>query len=102
MKHNVWQANWKLALKELVRRNLVAGAEAEALIQNYDLLRRCETALRRWRNSKVDGLPSGAEQQERLSKRLGYKSGAIFLEQYNAARAGIHRFYEARLKSLVS
>jgi len=102
MKHNVWQANWKLALKELVRRNLVAGAEAEALIQNYDLLRRCETSLRRWRNSKVDVLPSGAEQQERLSKRLGYESGAIFLEQYNAARAGIHRFYEARLKSLVS
>jgi glutamine synthetase adenylyltransferase len=102
MKNDVWDPNWNVALGELVRRNLVSSADAESLAGGYEFLRRCETALRRWQNGKIDIIPGEQEEQRKLSKRLGYDSVEGFTSDYLAARETIHAFYEQRIRSLVS
>ncbi|HXY60209.1 MAG TPA: hypothetical protein VEH26_01250, partial [Chthoniobacterales bacterium] len=101
MKNDVWEPNWNAAVAELAGRNLVSASEASALARNYDFLRRCETTLRRWQNSKVDTLPTEQEEQRQFSKRLGYDNSEAFANDCRAARAAIHGFYDQKMKSLM-
>jgi glutamate-ammonia-ligase adenylyltransferase len=102
MQHDVWNPNWNGAVAEFIERNLVSTANGESLKRSYDILRRCETALRRWQNAKVDEIPSASPEQGKLSKRLGYESVDAFKSDYLGARDAIHTFYERSVKSLVS
>jgi len=101
MKNDVWEPNWTAAVAELVGRNLVSASEASALARNYNFLRRCETTLRRWQNSKVDTIPAEQDEQRKFSKRLGYDNSEAFANDYHAARAAIRGFYEQKMKSLM-
>ena len=97
MKHGVWERNWSVALAELVRRNAVSQDEATTLARDYDFLRRCETTLRRWQNSKVDQLPAAKEELRKFSKRLGYDDAERFSDKYQGARESIHAFYQRQM-----
>lgn len=102
MKNGVWESNWNTAVAELAGRNLISASEANTLARNYDFLRRCETTLRRWQNSKIDIIPAEQEEQRKFGKRLGYDNVEAFARDYRAARAAIHAFYEQKMKSLMA
>jgi glutamate-ammonia-ligase adenylyltransferase len=102
MKHKLWSASWDTALPKLIEQNVVSAPEGEGLARSYNFLRRCETALRRWQNSKVDVIPGDQDQQRKFTARLGYKNADSFEKDYRAAREGIHQFYTRHMQSSVT
>jgi glutamine synthetase adenylyltransferase len=58
-----------------------------------------ETALRRFENKNISTLPAAPEEQEKLAKRLGYKTVDLFAKEYRVARETIHALYQQYIKS---
>jgi len=78
---------------------VISEPDANKTTQSYELLRRCETALRRLEDKTVSTLPATSEEQLKLAKRLGYKDAERFIDEYRAAREIIHQLYNQYLKA---
>ena len=102
MRSGIWEPNWQRALIALREIEMVSDRDASNATQSYEVLRRTETALRRFENKNVSTLPSAPEEQEKLAKRLGYKDVDLFAKQYRAARETIHALYDRYLKARLS
>ncbi len=102
MKHGIWNPNWNGALRQLRGRDVLSDLEAADATHGYEFLRRVETALRRWENKSVSTLPADPIQQEKLVRRLGYKSANAFTKEYGDARSTIHRLYKGHIKTISS
>ena len=99
MRSGVWEANWEKALLALRNANVISNSAADKATASYGLLRRIETALRRFENKNVPALPAATEEQERLAKWLDYKKLEHFTKEYQAARDAIHAVYTRYVKS---
>ena len=102
MRSGIWEPNWQRALIALREIKMVSDRDASNATQSYEVLRRTETALRRFENKNVSTLPSAPEEQEKLAKRLGYKDADLFANQYRAARETIHALYDRYIKARLS
>jgi [glutamine synthetase] adenylyltransferase / [glutamine synthetase]-adenylyl-L-tyrosine phosphorylase len=98
MRENIWEPNWDRAVSELCGRGLLNDAEAKRLRQSYQLLRRCESGLRRYENKSISSLPSDPGEQQKLAVRLGYDSFENFRRDYVDARDTVHALYERKIK----
>jgi glutamate-ammonia-ligase adenylyltransferase len=99
MKAGVWEPNWSGAVEALLQAGDLTETEASVLKQSYGFLRRCETVLRRQDDTPVSSLPREAEEQLKLSRRLGLSSLDNFNARYFEARAGINRVYAAKMRT---
>lgn len=99
MRENIWEPNWERAVDRLRERGILSDAEAAKLKQAYGLLRRYESARRRYENKAVSTLPSDPGEQRKVSVRLGYDDFEAFRHDYNDAREAIHTLYEQQIKS---
>jgi glutamine synthetase adenylyltransferase len=88
-----------IALQE---NKMVSDRDASSATKSYELLRRAETALRRFENKNISTLPAAPEEQEKLAKRLGYKDVDLFAKEYRAARETIHTLYDRYIKIRLS
>jgi glutamate-ammonia-ligase adenylyltransferase len=102
MRSGIWEPNWQRALIALRVNKMVSDRDASSATQSYELLRRTETALRRFENKNISTLPGAPEEQEKLAKRLGYKDVDLFAKQYRVARETIHALYERYVKASLS
>ena len=102
MRSGIWEPNWQRALIALRENKMVSDRDASSATQSYELLRRTETALRRFENKNMSTLPGAPEEQEKLAKRLGYNDVDLFAKQYRAARETIHALYERYVKARLS
>ena len=102
MRSGIWEPNWQRALIGLREIKMVSDRDASNATQSYEVLRRTETALRRFENKNISTLPYAPEEQEKLAKRLGYKDVDLFAKQYRAARETIHALYNRYLKARLS
>ena len=98
MRSGIWEPNWQRALTRLNENNVISEQDANSATQSYELLRRAETALRRFENKNISALPPASEEQEKLPKRLGYKDVDQFAKEYGGARETIHALYERYIK----
>ena len=100
MREDIWEPNWDRAVSRLCERGgLFNEAEAKQLKQSYQLLRRCESGLRRYENKAVSSLPTDSDQQRKLAIRLGYDSWENFRRDYADARDTVHALYERKVKA---
>jgi len=99
MRTGIWESNWEKALSALQKQEVVTDADSAKLIRSYRLLRRIETALRRFENKNVSVLPSVADERQKLVKRLDYREVDLFEKDYLAAREIIHDLYQRRVKA---
>ena len=99
MRENIWEPNWDRAVSGLCGRGLFNDAEAKQLRQSYQLLRRCESGLRRYENKAVSSLPTDQGEQQKLAIRLGYDSFENFRRDYVDARDTVHALYERKIKA---
>ena len=99
MRSGIPEPNWKRAIALLREKNVISEPDANKTTQSYELLRRCETALRRLEDKTVSTLPATSEEQLKLAKRLGYKDAERFIDEYRAAREIIHQLYNQYLKA---
>jgi len=102
MRSGIWEPNWQRALTRLNENNVISEQDANSATQSYELLRRAETALRRFENKNISALPPATEEQEKLPKRLGYKDVDQFAKEYGGARETIHALYERYIKARLS
>ena len=102
MRSGIWEPNWQRALIALRENKMISDRDASNATQSYELLRRTETALRRFENKNISTLPAAPEEQEKLAKRLGYKDVDLFAKEYRAARETIHALYERSIKARLS
>jgi len=102
MRSGIWEPNWQRALIALRENKMVSDRDASSATQSYDLLRRTETALRRFENKNISTLSGAPEEQEKLAKRLGCKDVDLFAKQYRAARETIHALYDRYIKARLS
>ena len=102
MRSGIWEPNWQRALTRLNENNVISKQDANSAAQSYELLRRAETALRRFENKNISALPPASEEQEKLPKRLGYKDVDQFAKEYGGARETIHALYERYIKARLS
>jgi glutamate-ammonia-ligase adenylyltransferase len=93
MRASIWHPNWTEALTELTSQNILPGSDAGSLKRSYELLRRCESTLRRWENKTVSSLPGDQSVQRRLAVWLGFQDLETFLQSYDEARQTIHMIY---------
>ena len=98
MRENMWEPNWDGAVSGLCGRRLFNDAEARQLRQSYQLLRRCESGLRRYENKAVSSLPADRDEQQKLAIRLGHDSFESFRRGYVDARDAVHALYERKTK----
>jgi len=99
MREKIWEPNWDRAVNGLFERGLFNDAEAKQLKQSYQLLRRCESGLRRYENKAVSSLPTDQDEQRKLAIRLGCDSFANFRRDYVDARDTVHDLYERKIKA---
>jgi [glutamine synthetase] adenylyltransferase / [glutamine synthetase]-adenylyl-L-tyrosine phosphorylase len=99
MRTNIREPSWDRAVSGLCGRGLFNEAEAKQLRQSYQLLRRCESGLRRYENKAVSSVPTDQGEQQKLAIRLGYDSFENFRRDYVAARDTIHALYERKIKA---
>jgi len=78
---------------------LFNDAEANQLIQSYQLLRRCESGLRRYENKAVSSLPTDPDEQRKCAIRFGYDTFENFRRDYVRARNTVHALYEQKIKA---
>ena len=93
MRAGIWQPNWTAAVEELGRHGVFSPNELRDIRQSYDLLRRCESALRRWEDKTVSALPPDPGEQRKLAVRLDYANFEALRLEYQEARQTIHSFY---------
>jgi glutamate-ammonia-ligase adenylyltransferase len=99
MHENIWEPNWDCAVSGLCGAGLFNGVEARQLKLSYQLLRRCESGLRRYENKAVSSLPTDPGEQRKLAIRLGYDSLENFRRDYVSARDAVHALYERKIKA---
>src|SRR4029453_1196714 len=99
MSEGIWEPHWDRGVSGLYGRGLVNDAEAKQLRQSYQLLRRCESVLRRYENKAVSSLPTDSGEQRKLAVRLGYDSFENFCRDYVEARDTVHALYERKIKA---
>ena len=68
-------------------------SEAANLKTAYDLLRRCESVLRRREDKSVSILPAEEVEQRKVARWLGSETFESFQKEYSAARETIHGIY---------
>jgi [glutamine synthetase] adenylyltransferase / [glutamine synthetase]-adenylyl-L-tyrosine phosphorylase len=102
MRSGIWEPNWAKALGALQANNVIPEQAAIHATQSYNLLRRIETALRRFENKNVPSLPATTEEQKKLAKRLDYADADLFAKEYRAARETIHSLYERNVKAHIN
>jgi [glutamine synthetase] adenylyltransferase / [glutamine synthetase]-adenylyl-L-tyrosine phosphorylase len=98
MRESIWEPNWDRALTGLCGSGLFNNAEAKQLRQSYQLLRRCESGLRRYENKAISSLPTAQNEQQKLAIRLGYDSFENFRRDYVDARDTVRALYERKIK----
>jgi glutamate-ammonia-ligase adenylyltransferase len=98
MGSQLWRTNWSQAVTELGAAGHLSKEETTELKRAYDVLRRCESALRRYENTSASALPAEVNQQALLARRLGASSLEVFRQEYEAARLAIHQIYQRRVK----
>jgi len=98
MRENIWEPNWERAVDQLRERGVLNNGEAARVKKAYGLLRRYESALRRYENKAVSSLPRDPGEQRKVSVRLGYDDFETFRCDYLDARGGIHALYEQHVK----
>ncbi len=101
MRAGLWNPNWRDAMSALQEHGLVCGDEVVDARRSYELLRRCESALRRREMKNVSTLPADTDAQERLAVRLGYENPAAFASEYRDARRTIRNLYDRHVKSAI-
>jgi glutamate-ammonia-ligase adenylyltransferase len=99
MREGICEPNWERAVSGLSECGQFNEAERKQLQQSYQLLRRCESVLRRYENKAVSILPSDPNEQRKLAIRLGYDDFESFHRDYVDARDAIHALYERRIRS---
>ena len=99
MRGNIWEPNWERAVDQLRERGILNNAEAAKLKKAYGLLRRYESALRRYENKTVSALPRDAGEQRKVSVRVGYDDFEAFRRDYLDAREAIHALYEEHIRN---
>jgi glutamate-ammonia-ligase adenylyltransferase len=102
MRSGTWEPNWPRAVARLREQNVISAADASNAAKSYELLRRAETALRRFENKNVSTLPAALDEQEKLAKRLGYKNVDLFAKEYGKARETIRDLYHCYIKTKVN
>ena len=102
MRAGIWEPNWESAITRLLQNAVMSKNDADGAAESYRLLRRIETALRRFENKNVSTLPATPEEQARLSERLDYKAVDSFAKEYQAARETIHALYQRHLKPQIT
>jgi glutamate-ammonia-ligase adenylyltransferase len=100
MRIGIWDPTWRNALNLLRDNGAISADEAEVVLRSYELLRRCETVLRRWEIKNISVLPADPDEQRKLALRLGYESVAGFSKEYADARGAIHALYHRRVKTV--
>jgi glutamine synthetase adenylyltransferase len=98
MRADIWEPNWDRALSGLCGRGLFN--DGNQLRQSYEMLRRCESGLRRYQNKAVSSLPADQSEQQKLAIRLGSDSFENFRRDYFVARDSVHALYERKIKAL--
>src|SRR6266513_841925 len=99
MRENLWEPNWDRAVNGLRECGLFNDAEANQLRQSYQLLRRCESGLRRYENKAVSSLPIDPDEQRKCAIRFGYDTFENFRRDYVRARDTVHALYEQKIKA---
>src|SRR5947207_988725 len=99
MRKNIWEPNWDRAVNGLRECGLFNDAEAKQLRQSYQLLRRCESGLRRYENKAVSSLPTDPDEQRKCAIRFGYDTFENFRRDYVRARDTVHALYEQKIKA---
>ena len=99
MRENIWEPNWERAVDQLNAHGILNNADAARLKKAYALLRRYESALRRYENKAVSALPGDPSEQRKVSVRLGYDDFETFRRDYVGAREAIHALYERHIKA---
>jgi glutamate-ammonia-ligase adenylyltransferase len=99
IREKIWEPNWNRAVSKLCGSSLFNDVEARQLRQSYELLRRCESGLRRYENKAVSSLPTDQSEQRKLAIRLGYDSFGNFRRDYVGARDTVHDLYERKVKA---
>src|SRR5881392_903174 len=99
MRENIWEPNWDRAVHGLRECGLFNDAEAKQLRQSYQLLRRCESGLRRYENKAVSSLPIDPDEQRKCAIRFGYDTFENFRRDYVLARDTVHALYEQKIKA---
>ncbi len=93
MRTGIWEPNWERALTSLRENDVISDPDANRAAQSYELLRRVETALRRFENKNISTLPTAPDDQQKCAKRVGYKDVELFANEYRKARETIHALY---------
>jgi len=93
MRLGIWKPNWDHALTSLRENDVISDPDANSAAQSYELLRRVETALRRFENKNISTLPTAPDDQQKCAKRVGYKDVELFANEYRKARETIHALY---------
>ena len=99
MRENIWEPNWDRAVGSLCERGVLTDTELRQLKQSYQLLRRCESGLRRYENKALSSLPVDEGEQRKLAIRLGYDAFENFRRDYADAREAIHALYQRKIKA---
>ena len=98
MRADICEPYWERALSGLCGRGLFN--DGNQLRQSYEMLRRCESGLRRYQNKAVSSLPADQSEQQKLAIRLGFDSFENFRRDYVDARDSVHALYERKIKAL--
>ncbi|HUE41717.1 MAG TPA: hypothetical protein VMO75_07300, partial [Chthoniobacterales bacterium] len=80
---------------------VISSSDADWVTKSYRILRRIETALRRFENKNTSALPATSEEQTRLARWLDYRETEQFIKEYQAARETIHTLYERYVKTQI-
>src|SRR5204862_6590675 len=94
MRSGICESNCERAVAQLGEKAVLSNSDADRVTKSYDLLRRRETALRRFENKNVSALPAAPDEQAKLAKWPDYDQSKHFEKDYCAARETIHAIYE--------
>ena len=92
MHYDIRETSTYRAIEKLT--GAISAVDAGALIQAYEFLRRCETALRRWQDKSVSRLPAEPAEQRKLAIRMGCKDYESWKRDYGHAREHVHAIYQ--------
>jgi glutamate-ammonia-ligase adenylyltransferase len=102
MRANLWQPNWNAAVDSLRSQGKLSESETTDLKAAYDLLRRCESVLRRQENTTLSSLPADPRDLARFCRRMGFETVDAFKLAYDGARSQIHKIYAARFRNPIT
>lgn len=102
MQSGEWEPAHNAALSTLRQRKIIADEDANLARKSYELLRRIESALRRFENKNISTLPASEDEQMKLARWLGYDNLTDFVQAYQRARASIHALYKSYVGSKIA